>query len=65
MKLSAYLSDRQMSLAAFAGRIGTSKVSVYHYVHGLRWPRVDIMRRIVTATKGLVTPNDFLDDADS
>ena len=65
MKLGDYLSEQQLSLEAFAGRIGAHKSSVYHYVHGMRWPHADIMRRIVAATHGAVTPNDFLDDADS
>ena len=62
MKLGNYLSKHQLSLATFASRIGAHKTTVFHYVHGSRWPRVDMMRRIVAATDGAVTPDDFLDE---
>ena len=47
--------------AEFARRIGVTNESVRRYAHGQRFPRPEIMRRIMAATDGAVGPNDFLD----
>ncbi len=48
----------RMSQAEFARRIGHPQPTVFRYTAG-RIPEPDIMAKIVAATDGLVTPNDF------
>ena len=62
MKLDDYLRDRGLTSAEFAKLAGLAgKQSVHHYRHGLRFPTAENLRLIYTATKGLVTANDFMD----
>ena len=60
MTLDCYLKKHGLTHTAFATRIGSTVQSVHRYVHGQRYPRPEIMRRIVEATDGAVTANDFL-----
>lgn len=60
MKLSDYLITQQITPAEFARRIGVGRMSVHRYIRGERFPRPDVLQRIHQATKGRVTPNDFL-----
>lgn len=59
MRLSDFLSINGISNSDFALQIGTSKVSVGRYTSGRVVPRSEIMSKIVEATNGQVTPNDF------
>jgi transcriptional regulator with XRE-family HTH domain len=60
MKLKPYLADAGLSYAAFARMIGVDDArTVQRYAEGLRHPRPAIMMRILTATNGEVTANDF------
>jgi hypothetical protein len=61
MKLKAYLSDNQITYAAFGQRISVTGEAVRKYAEGLRIPRAAIMPRIVRATKGAVGPADFFE----
>ena len=65
MQIATYLRDRKLTLAAFASQIGVHPRAVHRYVHGRRTPEREIMRRIVDATNGAVTPNDFFDLPDT
>lgn len=60
MKLGDYLREEGEAVSAFAERIGTSAETVRRYVNGTRWPERENAERIVAATGGKVTPNDFL-----
>ena len=60
MKLSDYLRDRDIDTASFAEAIGVSQAAVSRYANGLRFPRPKVMERIVKATRGKVTANDFM-----
>jgi transcriptional regulator with XRE-family HTH domain len=60
MRLSDYLQETNTSCSVFAGRIGTSAVTVTRYLAGTRTPRRDVLQRIANVTKGAVTPDDFL-----
>ena len=60
MKLRVYLDENSITHAAFAEAIGVSQQTVSRYVVGERFPRLEIMGRIVQATENAVTPNDFL-----
>lgn len=59
MKLENWLRANSMSQAAFAKLIGVSDPTVHRLVHGKRTPDRHVMPRIVEATGGAVTPNDF------
>ena len=62
MTLSDYLRKNQLSFTDFGKSIGITSQAVARHSRGERWPRPEIMRRIVNATDGSVMPNDFLDD---
>ncbi len=59
MELAAFLEDGNLSAAEFGRQIDVSRVTVRRYARGLRVPAPRIMRRIMDATGGLVTANDF------
>lgn len=59
MQLREYLIVHGLSGAGFARKIGVRKMSVSRYARRLRIPSSDIMARIVAATGGQVTANDF------
>ena len=60
MKLQEWLTMKGMSKVHFAGIIGVSPGLITHFCKGRTWPSRDVAQRIMTATKGRVTPNDFL-----
>lgn len=60
MKLSLYLKSHQIGVADFAVLVGASPFAVKKWLRGERTPRDIFMRRIMLATEGEVTPNDFL-----
>lgn len=60
MQLGEWLQSRNMSHDAFADLIGTDRSSVTKYVAGQRTPRPEVLVRIIDATGGEVTANDFL-----
>ena len=59
MKLSQYLTDRDLSQRAFARQIGVSFEAVCRWVNGHAAPQPRMVRRILTATAGAVRPEDF------
>lgn len=56
--LKQYLSETGETQAEFAARIGSTQPRVSKYCTGTV-PRRKMMERIIDATKGRVTPNDF------
>lgn len=61
MKLAEYLSDAEIKASAFAERIGVTRQTLWRYMSGERRPEWDVLERIAQATRGQVTPNDFLE----
>lgn len=59
MQLSEYLSINQKTQASFAREIEEKPQNVGRYVKGERIPEEDAMRKIYSATNGMVTANDF------
>jgi hypothetical protein len=59
MKLSAFLESRKINPAAFAAGTGLARQAVHRYIAGERIPDKSAMAKIVAATEGEVTPNDF------
>ncbi|MBP2299629.1 XRE family transcriptional regulator [Azospirillum picis] len=59
MTLDDWLTRTATKEEAFAALIGTSQAAVNRYRRGRRVPRPLVMARIVAATAGAVTANDF------
>ena len=60
MKLDEYLRQEGISPTEFGKMLGLkSRTSVPRYLSGERRPREAIMKKIVSLTDGLVTPNSF------
>lgn len=59
MSLAEFLDSENLSDAAFAKLIGITRQAVHRYRRGDRIPDPKTMAKIVKATKGAVTPNDF------
>ena len=59
MTFEAWMRAANLTDAAMAGRIGVSTFAVRKYRRVERIPTPQIMARIVEATDGLVTANDF------
>lgn len=64
MNLAKYLAENGIKPAAFSREINVSRAAVSRYVSG-RVPKGEILQRIRTVTKGKVTPNDFLPQAEA
>lgn len=60
MKLAEYLSDNGLTQTAFAAKIEAAQVEISRFATGDRLPPWHKMLKIYKATKGAVTPNDFL-----
>lgn len=60
MQLSDWLAVSEIKADVFAKEIGVSEVAIYRYIAGTRRPQWDVMARIMKATRGEVTANDFL-----
>lgn len=59
MNFEAWMRAANLTDAAMAGRIGVSTFAVRKYRRAERIPTPQIMARIVEATDGQVTANDF------
>jgi transcriptional regulator with XRE-family HTH domain len=59
MTLRDWLAVRQVSIPAFAVRIGRSPEAVRRYANGDRIPDKETMPLIAAETEGAVTANDF------
>ncbi len=59
MRLQDYLAETGMTRAEFARRIGVKHISVTRYVNEGRVPEPSVMEKIIEATEGKVTANDF------
>jgi len=62
MTLSDYLQTHQLTRTDAAQAFGVSVEAVRLWLAGARTPRPEQMRRIIAATNGLVTANDFLSE---
>ncbi len=56
--LTKYRVSNELTLQAFAGRIGASKGMVWKWENGAL-PRKPYMEKIYAETNGIVTPNDW------
>lgn len=60
MTLDEYLTSKNITDAAFAGIISRDPATVGRLRRGITKPDWETLPRIVEATEGAVTPNDFL-----
>lgn len=60
MDLVAYLSERNIKPATFAGEIGVPPSTITRILRGERDPRGATIRKIVTGTGGKVTAADLI-----
>jgi len=60
LKLDAYLAAKGLSQKQFGEQIQRSQQAISRYCAG-RAPDAQTMRRIIAATSGQVTANDFFD----
>ena len=59
MELKNWLTNNDVSVSAFAKRIGVTRQAVYSYIRGDKIPSPVTMKEIVVETSGAVTPNSF------
>jgi DNA-binding transcriptional regulator YdaS (Cro superfamily) len=60
MQLKDYLRLEEESALEFAGRVGVTIFAVRKWVRGERIPRPATIMKIKKATKGAVTPEDWM-----
>lgn len=60
MRLADYLERRNIPRSQFARNIKVADSYVTHLCQGKAWPSRKIVGRIIKATDGKVTANDFL-----
>ena len=63
MRLEQYLSERRIKRIDFAARIGVSPQTITGWCDGTFWPSKKNVERVMDATEGAVTPNDFMEAA--
>lgn len=61
MKLETFLHKHKISRTDFAQAIGVTEASICRYISAQRMPRLSVLSKITAATKGEVTPNDFVE----
>jgi len=59
MKLHHYLCQHSLTQKQFAELAGIKQPTICLYLKGRRFPSPKTMARIMAATNGRVTPNDF------
>lgn len=65
MHLRDYLTEKDLTPAEFAAEIRVHHDAVRKWLRGQRTPRPRQMQAIRRATRGMVTPGDFFEDAAS
>ena len=60
--LTRYRAEKELTLEAFAARIGAAKSMVWKWENGAI-PRALYMQKIAAETDGAVTPNDWYEVA--
>jgi predicted transcriptional regulator len=60
MTLSEYLGRHSVSVSAFAAKVGVPPSTIWRVIKRQRDPGLDLLGKIMKATDGAVTPNDFL-----
>lgn len=61
MTLADYLSQNSLTATEFAALVECDESAVVRWLGGSRTPNANTMQRIIAATGGAVTPNDFFE----
>lgn len=61
MRLQEYLDQTGLTRAEFARRIGVRHITVTRYLREGRVPEPTVMCKIIEATEGKVSANDFFE----
>lgn len=61
MTLDQYLEKHGLTPEQFGARIGVTGSTIRRYLLGRRWPKREIVHRIVQETSGAVTVHDLLE----
>lgn len=61
MKLDAYIRENGLTDAAFAEKVDRDRSAVSRWRSGATVPDADSLKKILEATGGAVTPNDFFE----
>ncbi|MEL6089798.1 helix-turn-helix domain-containing protein [Bartonella schoenbuchensis] len=61
-KLKSYLSENNITYAAFAVSVGVTQASIARYVNGKRFPHPRIIKKIAKITNNYVSPSDWYQD---
>lgn len=64
MKLKQWLDDRDMTATAFAKLADLDVSTVTRVINGERRPEWQTLDKILAATSGEVTPNDFVPESE-
>ena len=59
MKLEEYMKKSGLKIGDFAREIDVTNMAVHNWISEKRTPNQVMMQKIVSITKGEVTPNDF------
>lgn len=59
MNLETYLSSTGMTQQIFAEKLGVKQSAISQWISGKRTPKRQMLPKIIEATDGKVTPNDF------
>lgn len=65
MTLENYLKSVGKSPEKFGAEIGVYGSTIRRYIYGERFPRTAVLQKIIKATKGRVTADDFLASAEA
>lgn len=65
MKLETYLTENDLTDAAFGQLVGLSQSQISRIKRAKSWPTREAMERITKATDGQVSANDFLVSGES
>lgn len=65
MTLQEYLTEKNLRPSTFAVTASLAPSIVIRILNGERAPSLETMRKIMAATDGLVTPNDYLTEGNS
>lgn len=60
MRLSEYLEAKKLKPSRFAEMVGVPASTITRLVRGERSPGIELIEKIVKATDGAITPNDFI-----
>lgn len=65
MRLTEYLAANSLKPSAFAAKVGVPASTILRILNRERDPGLELLTKIMAATNGAVTPNDFIPEKQS